>query len=195
MKKMWLCLLVSLLLTTASAFSQCGYGGKKEIECVRDSILKLHRNDEFYLHIRYMPSIRESIEDYVLTKESDKWTGKYFKTTFEWSTSVGTKQGPTKNTLTVIELNQDSMPSFLKSIDHERLVDYHNSDSVSLNCSEMHGVNCHFILICSNGNVRLIEYPISHNYDYRKDSRDQPKFWQSDYLDNLITKFKQAFLK
>jgi hypothetical protein len=194
MIRILICLLALPFLTTFSAFSQCGDGGIIEIECVRDSILKIHRNDEFYLHIRPLPDVRESIEDYVLTKDSDKWTCKYFKTTYDQTPSVGTNHTPRKKIMEVFEINENLMASFLKSIDSERLRNFKNSDSILLNNSDlMHGTSNNFIIICSNGSVRLIEYPVIKHYDQKKDWRTQNIYWQSNFLDDLIAKFKQAF--
>jgi hypothetical protein len=50
-----------------------------------------------------------------------------------------------------------------------------------------------FIIICSKGNIRLIEYPVVEHYDSKKDWRTQNIYWQSNFLDNLIAKFRQAF--
>jgi hypothetical protein len=194
MKKIWICLLLIPFLTTLSAFSQCEDGGIREIECVRDSILKIHRNDEFYLHIRFLPDVRVSIDDYVLTKERDKWTGKHFKTTFDPSPWMGTEKTPPKRIFRVSRIDDKLMPIFLKSIDVNRLQNFKNSDSISLDNSFLReGTNCYFIIICSKGKVRLIEYPVVKHYDNSKGRRSQRIYWRSKYLDNLIDKIQKAF--
>jgi hypothetical protein len=54
------------------------------------------------------------------------------------------------------------------------------------------GTSTYFIIICSKGIVRKIEYPVLVHYDSNKDWRDQNVYWQSDYLDMLIEQMKKT---
>lgn len=194
MKKKLVCLLILPFLATLSANSQYEDGGIKEIEYVRDSILKIHRNDEFYFHIRYLPDVRTSIEDYTLSKVSNQWICKHYKTTFNPPAWEGTDRTPRKRILNVSKLDNRLMASFLKSIDVDKLMNFKNSDSISISNSFIReGTDNYFIIICTKGKVRLIEYPIVKHIDRSKNLRKQNIFWQSKYLNNLIAKFKQAF--
>lgn len=184
------------VVSTLPAFSQCGSGGVEEVGCLYDSLLKQHQHDEFYLHIRPMPGVRVSIEDYVLTKDGGKWTGKYLKKTFDPPPRVGTNRTRRKEIVTVSAIEDSSMNAFLALIDLERLISFKNSDSILLDNSKLPiGTPNYFILICSMSNVRLIEYPVVLHYDRAKDWKTQNIYWQSDFLDNLITVFKRRFQK
>ena len=90
-----LLILFYLFFGISNAYSQGLNGGVGEIDCVRDSILKLHQGDEFYFYIRFLPSVRVSLDEFTLSKNKDKWAAKYFKTTFKpppWKGTNRTKR-------------------------------------------------------------------------------------------------------
>lgn len=94
------------------------------------------------------------------------------------------------------ELKDSSLTNFVNSIDLTKLINYSNTDSIALETSKiLMGTFNYFIIICSNKNVKLIEYPILQHYDTNKDWITQNIYWQSNYLDKLIEKIKQTFPK
>lgn len=211
MKRNVICIITVFLLYAFSAYSQYlpgihgGLGTYLEVVRVRDTVLKTHLNDDFYVQIRHMPSsVREGIDDYILLKEKDKWSAKHRKITLE--PPEGTSY-TAKEVVTVKTMDESNMEAFLKAIDIDRLVQGSTIDSLALPEPDeraepvLGGSNMYAIMICSKGNYRLIEYP--HNapplrlnntqsYDRPKDQQSKFISWQSTYLDNLLERFTKA---
>jgi len=182
-----------------------GLGTYLEVARVRDTVLKTHLNDEFYLQIRHMPSsVREGIDDYILLKEKDKWIAKHRKIILE--PPEGTSY-TAKEVVTVKTMDESNMETFLKAIDINRLVQGSTIDSLALpepderEVPVLGGGNMYAIMICLKGNYRLIEYPYyapplrlnnTQRYDRPKDQQYNHVRWQSAYLDNLLACLTQA---
>lgn len=155
--------------------------------------VKIHQNDEFYLHIRALPGARISIQDYVLTRKESKWTCQYFETKFNPPPWKGYNRTRRKKETKVYQLPDSSLSPFLSSIKADRLENFRNSDSVLADISKlMTGGTGYFIIICSGGNTRLIEYPVFRQHHHTKDWRTQDIYWQSNFIDNLIFNFRSA---
>lgn len=189
-------LFINILLIRMQAIAQClpgNFSVECEIERAGDSVIKLHGNDDFYFFARFLPGVRVSIDDYVLARNGEKWTAKHYKTTFNPQPWVRTKK-KRKRKLTVTEIRDSILVSFLESADIKRLENLTISDSTLLNISELKaGEFEYFMVICSKGKVKRIEYPVNLHYDKTKDREMQNIYWQSGYLDNLIKKIKIVF--
>ena len=211
MKRLGLCMLVVFSLASFSAHSQYlpgihgGLGTYLEVVRVRDTVLNTHLNDDFYVQIRHIPhDVRETIDDYILLKEKDKWSAEHRKVTLY--PPEGTSY-TAKEVVTMKTMDESNMERFLKAIDIERLVQGSTIDSLSLGVPDeqdehvLGGGNMYAIVICSKGNYRLIEYPhyapplrLSNvrSFDRPKDQQFNYVHWQSVYLDNLLECFTQA---
>ncbi len=184
--------LIVLIIVCAGALPAFSQTRLEEIDRLRDSVLSIHQNDEFYLHIRALPGVRFSIQDYVLTRIGTKWNCKYFETKFNPPPGKGDNRTRRKKVSTVYQIPDSSMGAFLTSIQADRLEYFRNSDSVLLDISKLATGTGYFIIICSKGNTRLIEYPVFMHHDQTKDWRTQDIYWQSDFIDNLIANFRRA---
>jgi hypothetical protein len=196
MRKIFHLILFLQFLGLSNAISQCTGSGVNEIACVTDSIVKLHKGDEFYFYVRFLPSVRMSIDEFTLSNISDKWKAKYYKTTFKPPPWKGTNRTKRKTKTTATELTDSSLTLFVNSIDLEKLINYFNTDSVHLDNSELvQGTYNYLIIICSKNKVKVIEYPIEQHYDKNQDLRTQNIYWQSTFLDKLLETIYQRFSK
>ena len=132
-------LFINILLIKMQAIAQC-LPGNLSVECeikrAGDSVIKLHANDDFYFFVRFLPSVRVSIDDYVVTKKDEKWAAKHFKTTFNPPPWVRTKK-KRKRKLTVTEIRDSVLIEFLKSSEIQQLKNFTISDSISIKISEL----------------------------------------------------------
>jgi|WetSurMetagenome_2_1015567.scaffolds.fasta_scaffold657733_1 hypothetical protein len=196
MRKIFYLIIFFQFLGLSTAISQCPDSGVKEIDCVTDSIVKLHKGDEFYFYVRFLPSVRMSIDEFTLSNKSGKWNAKYSKTTFKPPPWKGTNRTKRKRKLTATELKDSSLTFFVNSIDVDKLINYFNTDSVHLDNSELlQGTYNYLIIICSKSKVKVIEYPVVQHYDTNQDWRTQNIYWQSTFLDKLLETIKQRFPK
>lgn len=188
--------LLVTLFSFSTAYSQSSNRSVSEIDFVRDSVLKLHQNDEFYFYVRFLPSVRVSIDEFVLSKKADKFIAKYYRTTFKPPPWEGTNRTKRERELKISEFKDSSLTSFINLLDVPRLVNYTNSDSLTLDNSKLlTGTFGYFIIICSNGIVKLIEYPVTVHRDTNEDLKTKYTYWQSNYLDKVISIIKQSFRK
>lgn len=185
MKRIGLCMLMVFALSTFTMQSQ-----SKEIDNVSKTVLQEHLYDEFYMQIRCFYDVRESIDDYILHKEKDKWRAEHKKVT--WDPPEGYTR---KEIITVKKMDESDIERFLKAIDIDRLVQGSTIDSLSLDPPDepVFGFSLFAIMICSKGTFRLIEYPFHvTRYDKLSNQRIIYSPWKSAYLDNLLERFTQA---
>jgi len=181
-----------LLFSTFSAHSQ----NISEIDRASKTVQQLHLNDEFYLQIRCMYDVRESIDDYIILKENGKWKVEHRKDISDPPPWEGDRDTQRKIVTKVSYMVESKIEAFLKAIDIDRLVQGSAIDSLTLvDSGEEHvlGFNYFAIMICSRGTFRLIEYPArAIRYDIPRDKQPISVAWKSTYLENLIAHFTQA---
>jgi hypothetical protein len=178
-KHILICLI--LLFVTTHSFSQSRE--LKEIDDLSNSIIKQHLDDSFYIHIRPLPGVRMGIEDYVFKHDGKNWLAHY-----SYKKTIGVKKR------TKITVKKAAANTIAERIHCEKLLQSPTSDSIHMDNSKLLlGTSNYFIIICSRGKVRTIEYPIIIHYNYKIDWREQNIYWQSDYLDTFIEEMKKAF--
>ena len=76
-----------------------------------------------------------------------------------------------------IKVEEYKAAAIAQKIDFKRLSEPSISDSIKISAPEVLGYSRYFIIICSKGTVRKIEYP--------------SRFWHSDYLESVLRELQK----
>lgn len=164
----------------SSSFGQI-YTDPKATESDRLSmaVIQHHINDSFYLQMRHLPGVRYETRDYVVRHDGRKWTATFSNKCLRNDGCVIRSQK--------IKAKAAVAAKVAENMDFRRLLEIPISDSVKIADPQLIGPPSYFIIVCSRGKVRKIEYPRNFHYD----APNTPIFWQSDYLVSVLRELEK----
>ncbi|MEO7311996.1 MAG: hypothetical protein ABIX01_16455 [Chitinophagaceae bacterium] len=167
-------ILLFALVSFKSISQSSGDQRTNEVDRLTQSVIKHHLYDKCYIQMRPLPSVRFGTEDYIFYFIGKNWKGRYY---------FKNKKGHKK-----ISIKKTDAKSLADKIEVGRLLLSPAKDSVTRNNAELEqGTHKYFLIICSNGKVRTIEYPIRLHYDMKIDWMKQDLFWHSDYMEMVLS--------
>lgn len=161
--------LILLSFLSPFAVGQNVDANAKEIDKLTLSVIHHHMNDSFYLQLRPLPGVRFETRDYILMYNGRKWKGSF-------SNKCLMKEGCAIKSQK-IKVQETKAAAIAQNIDIKRLLEPTVSDSVRRSGPEVLGSSRYFIIVCSKGKVRKIEYGSS--------------FWQSDYVESVLRELEK----
>ena len=144
-----------------------------ETDLLSLAVVQDHLNDSFYLQMRPLPGVRVETRDYILRNDGNKWTAT-FRNKCRMSGGCALRSQK-------IKASDADARTCAQNIDFGRLL---GPISDSLSCADpgIIGGTSYFIIVCSKGKVRKLEYPF--NFHYNKTNKAD--FWQSNYVESVF---------
>ena len=151
-----------------------------EADLLSLAAVKDHLNDSFYIQMRPLPGVRVETRDYVLRNDGKKWIAT-FRNKCHMGDGCALKSQK-------IKASEADAKTLAQNIDLDRLLGP-ISDSLNYDDPGIIGGISYFMIICSKGQVRKLEYPFNFHYK----AGNEVFFWKSDYVESVFRGLEKLF--